>query len=314
MVSVIANDGVWVPARIVAATTQPQSTPQMIAFHPADERRVVSPLTAAQMKQMMQGVVLRGTGRRAILEGYSSAGKTGTAQKVDPATHTYSRTKYIASFAGFAPVNNPVITVAVILDSPLGGHHGGEVGAPVFNRIAQQVLEYLHTPHDVDLPPNRQLLRAKQRVKELDLEEGSPVHLGESLDVVADGSADTVPAAVAPSKLTPEAGSAGVVPVALREHESTAPGVQSPPAMTASSASSEAPAPIPSSGTVVIDVEQNGIAVPSFIGKTVRAAIELAAENGLDLEAVGSGIAREQVPAPGAHVPSGSRVTVKFGR
>jgi cell division protein FtsI (penicillin-binding protein 3) len=84
--------------------------------------------------------------------------------------------------------------------------------------------------------------------------------------------------------------------------------------MTASSASSEAPAPIPSSGTVVIDVEQNGIAVPSFIGKTVRAAIELAAENGLDLEAVGSGIAREQVPAPGAHVPSGSRVTVKFGR
>jgi cell division protein FtsI (penicillin-binding protein 3) len=314
MVSVIANDGVWVPARIVAATTQPQSTPQMIAFHPADERRVIAPLTAAQMKQMMQGVVLRGTGRRAILEGYSSAGKTGTAQKVDPATHTYSRTKYIASFAGFAPVNNPVITVAVILDSPTGGHHGGEVGAPVFNRIAQQVLEYLHTPHDVELPPNRQLLLAKQRIKEQDLEEGSPDHLGESLDVVADGSADTVPAAVAPSKLTPEAGSAGVVPVALREHESTAPGVQSPPAMTASSASSEAPAPIPSSGTVVIDVEQNGIAVPSFIGKTVRAAIELAAENGLDLEAVGSGIAREQVPAPGAHVPSGSRVTVKFGR
>jgi cell division protein FtsI (penicillin-binding protein 3) len=314
MVSVIANDGVWVPARIVAATTQPQSTPRMIAFHPADERRVIAPLTAAQMKQMMQGVVLRGTGRRAILEGYSSAGKTGTAQKVDPATHTYSRTKYIASFAGFAPVNNPVITVAVILDSPTGGHHGGEVGAPVFNRIAQQVLEYLHTPHDVELPPNRQLLLAKQRIKEQDLEEGSPDHLGESLDVVADGSADTVPAAVAPSKLTPEAGSAGVVPVALREHESTAPGVQSPPAMTASSASSEAPAPIPSSGTVVIDVEQNGIAVPSFIGKTVRAAIELAAESGLDLEAVGSGIAREQVPAPGAHVPSGSRVTVKFGR
>jgi cell division protein FtsI (penicillin-binding protein 3) len=100
MVSIIANDGVWVPARIVAATTQPQSMPQLIAFHPAEERRVIAPLTAAEMKQMMQGVVLHGTGRKAILEGYSSAGKTGTAQKVDPATHAYSRTKYIASFAG----------------------------------------------------------------------------------------------------------------------------------------------------------------------------------------------------------------------
>jgi cell division protein FtsI (penicillin-binding protein 3) len=65
---------------------------------------------------------------------------------------------------------------------------------------------------------------------------------------------------------------------------------------------------------VVIEVEQNGVFVPSFLGKSVRAAIELAQDNGLDLEAVGSGIAREQAPAPGARVPSGSRVTVKFGR
>src|SRR5207249_9009929 len=99
---------------------QPQRAPGMIAFHPIEERRVLSPMTAAQMKQMMQGVVLHGTGKKAILEGYSSAGKTGTAQKVDPATGTYSRTKYIASFAGFAPVNNPAVTIAVILDSPVG--------------------------------------------------------------------------------------------------------------------------------------------------------------------------------------------------
>src|SRR5437764_1913790 len=100
MVSSIANDGVLVAPRILAATIQPQRAPGMIAFHPIEERRVLSPLTAAQMKQMMQGVVLHGTGKKAILEGYSSAGKTGTAQKVDPATGTYSRTKYIAAFAG----------------------------------------------------------------------------------------------------------------------------------------------------------------------------------------------------------------------
>lgn len=315
MVSIIANDGVWVPARIVAATTQPQSMPQLIAFHPAEERRVIAPLTAAEMKQMMQGVVLHGTGRKAILEGYSSAGKTGTAQKVDPATHAYSRTKYIASFAGFAPVNNPVITVAVILDSPVGGHHGGEVGAPVFNRIAQQVLEYLHTPHDVELPPNRQLLLAKQRVKEQDLEEGSPDHLGETLDVADAGTSDAAAAPVAPSKSTPEVASNGVVPAALREREprSAPEGKRVVPAVTATSAP-DGSAHLPSSGTVVLDVEQGGIVVPSFLGKSVRAAIEMAQENGLGLEAVGSGTAREQSPAPGSHMPPGSRVTVKFER
>ena len=83
MVSTIANDGLYVAPRIVAGTTAPRSTPQLIAFHPPMGRRVISPLTAAQMKHMMEGVVLRGTGKKAILDGYSSAGKTGTAQKID---------------------------------------------------------------------------------------------------------------------------------------------------------------------------------------------------------------------------------------
>ena len=168
--------------RIVAGTTEPQGTPQMVAFHPGVQRRVISPMTAAQMKQMMQGVVLHGTGKKAILEGYSSAGKTGTAQKVDPATHAYSHTKYVASFAGFAPINDPAITVAVILDSAVGLHQGGQVSAPVFQRVTQQVLEYLHTPHDVELPPSRQVLLAERRVKDQDVEEGSPDRLGDTLD------------------------------------------------------------------------------------------------------------------------------------
>ena len=78
MVSSIANDGIWVAPRIVAGQIEPQNTPQTIAFHPANERRVISPLTAAQMRKMLQEVVLHGTGRKALLEGYSSAGKTGT--------------------------------------------------------------------------------------------------------------------------------------------------------------------------------------------------------------------------------------------
>src|SRR6266567_4228986 len=163
LISIMANDGVYVAPRITAATLQPQSTPQTIAFHPANGRRVISSLTAAEMRQMMQGVVLHGTGKKALLIGYSSAGKTGTAQKVDPATHAYSHTKYVGSFAGFAPVNNPAITVAVVLDSAVGLHQGGQISAPVFNRIAQQVLEYLHTQHDLEIPANRQMLLARSK-------------------------------------------------------------------------------------------------------------------------------------------------------
>src|SRR6266576_6949459 len=158
LVSTMANDGIYVAPRITAATIQPQSTPQRIAFHPVNERRVISSLTAAEMRQMMQRVVLHGTGKKALLIGYSSAGKTGTAQKVDPATHAYSHTKYVASFAGFAPVNNPSVTVVVVLDSAVGLHQGGQISAPVFTRIAQQVLEYLHTPHDLEIAPSRQVL------------------------------------------------------------------------------------------------------------------------------------------------------------
>ena len=182
LVSTIANDGVWVAPRIVATTAEPQKAPQQVVFHPANEHRVISPLTAAQMKQMMQGVILEGTGPKAILDGYSSAGKTGTAQKIDPATGAYSHTKYVASFAGFAPINNPAITVAVILDSAVGRHQGGEISAPVFRRVAQQVLEYLHTPHDVDISASRQLMIARRNAREDDLGDSPPDHLGTPME------------------------------------------------------------------------------------------------------------------------------------
>jgi cell division protein FtsI (penicillin-binding protein 3) len=308
LVSTLANDGVWVAPRIVAGATEPQSTPQTVVFHPEGERRVISPLTAAQMKQMMQKVVLEGTGRRAILMGYSSAGKTGTAQKVDPATGAYSHTRYVASFAGFAPINNPAITVAVILDSPIGLHQGGQVSAPVFQRVAQQVLEYLHAPHDLEIPQNRRLLLASQRIREDDLAESSPDHLGAALEV-ADNADDSAPAS-APTKPASEVGTGAIVPAALRQSEAQVAAAKSTPP----SAEAGAPAPAPLTGTVVLEVEQGGIVVPTFIGKTVRAAIVLAEDSGLELSAVGSGVAREQDPAPGAHVTAGARVTVRFAR
>jgi cell division protein FtsI (penicillin-binding protein 3) len=323
LVSTFANDGVWVAPRIVAGTVQPQSTPQTVMFHPANSHRVISSYTAAEMRAMMEKVVLEGTGRKAILEGYSSAGKTGTAQKVDPATGAYSKTKYIGSFAGFAPVNNPQIVVAVILDSAVGLHQGGQVSAPVFRRISQQVLEYLHVAHDMPLAPQHQLLLAAAKTKEKDLEEGTPDHPGEPLETAEVNMADSE--ATGRSSTAPIAGEgAGATPpehivqAAMREPvaRTSGGGLESQTGQTPSGRDGTGAdlAKLPVSGTVVLDVEQGGIEVPSFVGKTVRSAVEAAQDAGLELEAVGSGVARQQSPPAGTHVGAGSRVTVQFGR
>jgi cell division protein FtsI (penicillin-binding protein 3) len=315
LISTFANDGVWVAPRIVAGQIEPQGNPQTVAFHPGNSRRVISSFTAAEMRAMMQKVVLEGTGRKAILEGYSSAGKTGTAQKVDPATGAYSKTKYVGSFGGFAPVNNPQIVVAVILDSAVGLHQGGQVSAPVFHRVAQQVLEYLHVPHDLPLAPQHQLLLAQAKTKEKDLEEGTPDHPGEPLEtaeVDGDSSQESkTTAAHAPANASSEG---NVVQAAIRENEPSTSTATLNGTNAVEAASTTTPDSKPPSGTVVLDVEQGGIEVPSFVGKTVRGAVEAAEGAGLDLEAVGSGVAREQTPAAGTHVHSGARVTVQFGR
>jgi cell division protein FtsI (penicillin-binding protein 3) len=315
LISTIANDGVHVPPRIVAGTiaagtNAPQKAPQTVAFQPAEGTRVISSLTAAEMRQMLQGVVLHGTGRKALLEGYSSAGKTGTAQKVDPATGAYSKTKYVASFAGFAPINDPQIAVVVILDSAVGLHQGGQVSAPVFQRITQQVLEYLHVPHDVQLPPSRQGLLARRDVPEASLEESSPDHLGASLDMAEANEMPATPLAAKPGTI-----GAQVVPAALTGKETDKPMPTATMSVQSGAlAENSSPQKLPASGIVVLDVQEGGIEVPSFLGKNLRVAMEAAQDVGLDLDAIGSGVAREQSPLPGAHVAAGSRITVRFGR
>lgn len=312
VISTLANDGVYVAPRIVAGTVEPQSTPQTVAFHPAESHRVISSFTAAEMRSMMQRVVLEGTARRALLDGYTAGGKTGTGQKIDPATGAYSKTKYNATFAGFAPLNNPQVVVAVILDSPVGLHQGGQVSAPVFRRIAQQVLEYMHVPHDLPLDSKHQLLLARSKVKDKDLDDDTPDHPGEPLETAevneAAKPANAGAAMGRPPRPADSESATSIVPAAMRETVVLAEPNQNKPA-------SDAPQPkLTTSGTVVLDVEQGGIEVPSFVGKTFRGAVEAAQDAGLELEAVGSGVARQQTPLAGSHVAAGSRVTVQFGR
>jgi cell division protein FtsI/penicillin-binding protein 2 len=150
-ISAIANGGTLYRPRIVS-DIQGGSGP---AMHSGGEpEQVTDGKTAATLREMMEGVILEGTGKPAKLDGYTAAGKSGTAQKIDPATGRYSPNQYIASFVGFAPVNTPVVTILVVLDSPVGLHFGGDVGGPVFKRIAEQVLAYLNVRHDVPLAPS----------------------------------------------------------------------------------------------------------------------------------------------------------------
>ena len=152
-VSAIANGGLLYRPRVVHEIRG--DAPAALRTHPAPTQ-ATDAKTAATVREMMEGVILEGTGKRAKLDGYTAAGKSGTAQKIDPATGRYSRNQYIASFVGFAPVNEPVLTILVVLDSPVGEHFGGDVGGPVFKRVAEQALAYLDVPHDVPMPSNLQ--------------------------------------------------------------------------------------------------------------------------------------------------------------
>ncbi len=113
-------------------------------FEPQLVRRVVSPETAQKMTRMMETVTSDGgTGTKAAIDGFRVAGKTGTAQKVDPVTHAYSPSKRIGSFVGFVPADKPKLTIAVIIDEPQGVKYGGVVAAPAFRGIALNSLAYL---------------------------------------------------------------------------------------------------------------------------------------------------------------------------
>jgi cell division protein FtsI (penicillin-binding protein 3) len=164
-VSAIANGGLLYRPHVVKQIKHgEQNLPVEDVVVRTEPRRVIRPETAATLRRLMEGVVLNGTGKLARLDGWTAAGKTGSAQKIDPATGRYSRTQLIASFTGFAPLNNPAITVLVSLDAPVGQREGGQVGAPVFKRIAEQVLSYLDVPRDVPLNPRLIQAAYKRRV------------------------------------------------------------------------------------------------------------------------------------------------------
>ena len=145
----IANNGVRVAPHVVREIRAADGS--VVSRTTPEQHRVVSEDTARQLRGMLEGVTLNGTAKRAQLEGYSAAGKTGTAQKIDRATRAYSKTKYIGSFVGFAPVENPSVVIIVVIDEPKGAIYGGDVAAPVFREIAEKILPEMDVAPDTEL-------------------------------------------------------------------------------------------------------------------------------------------------------------------
>ncbi|MGC2512614.1 MAG: penicillin-binding protein [Acidobacteriaceae bacterium] len=346
MASTIANGGVYLPPHIVLEETPEQKgNPQLVpaAFHPEDNvpdtlppgaHRVISTLTAAEMRSMMEGVVMFGTGNTAQLNGYSAGGKTGTAQKIDVRTRTYSKTKFIASFVGFAPVNDPAITIAVFIDSPtVGSHFGHAVSAPVFQELAQEILEYLGVPHDQPIKPPKLIAEQKknahddvdgdhEQVGDLDamfaevnnLPKDDPLRAPPVKSQAAAADADEARAYLqsasdAPSSMSTqppdmERTATASPPASAHADETLPPRPKSVAADHVQSSVDGSPAVTLGSGAPVT--------MPGFIGKSMRDVVVTAANLGLNVRVYGSGVAAEQAPAAGTKVPAGTTVVVRF--
>jgi cell division protein FtsI (penicillin-binding protein 3) len=300
----IANRGVWVRPRIVKQIVTQDGR---VAYEPKVEtRQVVSERTAALTAGILERVVTHGTARHAIkLNGYTAAGKTGTPQKVDERTRAYSQTKFMPSFAGFVPANEPRFAIIVMVDEPVGLHQGGSVAAPIFNMIAEVAIG------DYAIPPDDKRFRE------------ALVALSEKYESQPDEDADRNPAAAAPIEVQPgpepknQADSKTAGPAEVRQERKMEPARVASATGSVSSLpgrASSAPTAKPATATPKTPPGQPvaTYVMPDFRGRGVRAVAQACAQMKLVIRLHGSGVAVRQSPAAGAKVRAGDICKVEF--
>lgn len=145
----VANGGTMVQPRLMRGIMKDGRI--IKEFAGQSTRRVISAKTAAVITSILQDTVISGTGQAAAVKGFTVAGKTGTAMKFDPESGVYTPNKYIASFVGYLPADDPRVVILVAIDEPKGAYYGGSVAAPAFSRIASQVVRYLRMPHQSNI-------------------------------------------------------------------------------------------------------------------------------------------------------------------
>ena len=330
----VANGGMLVKPRLVMAR-QRQGQPTQ-TFAPDRPERIMRPETAIQMRQMMEGVVLHGTGKKAALAGYTSGGKTGSAQVYDLRAHVYTHT-YNASFLGFAPVVNPQIVVAVTLNGTTHGTagFGGAVAAPVFREVATTALRIFDVPKD--LPSKETPDDTRRTSNDQSAPTPTPAEndlaiagLGDSPDKwggpqAAGDSSSSAGAAGAAGKsardtdVTRSRSVSSVTPPPVRMDGSGLPGSSRPEAQNVDrrlflTASAEQHAALPPFEPARTSPALGGPKIPDFRGMPLSAVLAEAAATGLPIEVQGNGLARVQDPPPGSYLPLRGAVRVQFGK
>lgn len=279
-ISAIANDGVLMKPHIARAVRNADGE-VIRTFDPQPVRQVVSAETARTVRALMERVVTNGTGTRAQVEGYRVGGKTGTSQKVVEGRLVPGR--YISSFIGIVPVDDPRLVIYVVIDEPKGIYYGSWVAAPVFARVARDVLHYLQVPAteqnevaDGPPPPHPALV---PNVVNLSVDEAVQILRYAGFVPRVQGEGPQVTAQFPGAGVRVVAGTTVVV----------------------------------AAGGEIQGVDRQAVVtVPDLAGLDRRGAAERLAEVGLRLDPHGDGTAVAQDPEPGRRVPAGTFVRVEF--
>lgn len=276
-VSAVANDGLRTRPQIVKEVRN-KNDEVIRGFQPDVQNQVVDPAIAQQVKGVLESVVANGTGRNAYIDGYRIAGKTGTAQKVGAGG--YVPGKYVASFSGFAPADNPQVAMLVVIDEPVGLYYGGQIAAPVFGAVMKDILQYLKVapngtnntkesaPVEHALVPNIINMLVPDAIKEL-----QKVNLNARIEETGERIADQIPK---PGSRVPQGSNVLLYTLTPR-------------------------------------YLAGEITVPDCRGSSLREASEVLAEVGLTIKPIGEGTnAIKQDPLPGSKVLPGTTITIFF--
>jgi len=268
--STIANDGKLVQPHVAKAIVDKEGN-TVQEFSPAPLRQVVSYETAQEMKKILESVVTNGTGGRGKVEGFRVAGKTGTAEK-------YSPGKYVVSYMGFAPVDDPKLAILVIIDEPTGGLiYGGTIAGPVFQKVMADSLNYLGIEPNIEQVEEREHV-AVPDLRNLYVEDARKILMQNGLSVRIEGEGYVVTEQVP----MPGAEVKKNTVVLLKLSDSR--------------------------------TNKDPVTVPDLTGRTIKEATDIIHAIGLNIEIEGSGYAVKQNPPAEAEVGLGTTVKVEFSQ
>ncbi len=275
-ISAVANDGILVKPHLIKQITDSNGT-ILESFDTVEVRQVISSQTSQIMRGLMESVVAEGTGNKAHLEGLRIGGKTGTSEKLPRGSQ-----KYVASFVGIAPANDPQVAILIILDEPPAGNHmGGTIASPLAGKILDDVLRYMDM--EPELPEGQEATADVEvpKVTGMNLTEARQILSQSGLRCVVEGDGDVVNSQVPLPFVT-----------------------------------------VARNGTVIVYTgdarPSNSVEVPDVIGKTFEEAKSILEKSKFQFEAVGienttqNAVATKQSIAPKEYATIGTQITVEF--